>query len=565
MDNDIDFGVFKDMGSILNPVDGNSFVDLVKAKETGLLVDKTDFISKINLRLNTVGKLLSITCPRRFGKTVTADMLLAYYSKEYDGKKIFEDLEISKKDNYEQYLNKYDVIYVDMNTINRLYDGYTIKKQKVEGVNDLVDYLEYSIIKDLREHEHYAECLKKHQIENIGLLEVLSNLRNDLNTQFVFIMDEWDLIYRDYRNEDALQKKFIEFLRGLFKSSGGQACFALAYLTGILPIKKYNSQSALNCFDEYNMFAPGNYAPYFGFTEDEVAQIVKSPDCKVSHQDLKEWYKGYKIKGIDIYNPNSVVSSISDGICQSYWSGTSSNEEVVNLINMNFDGIKDDIIHLIEGSAIQFSCITFQNDMVSIKTKDDIFSLLVCLGYLGCVDDGDGYHLAYVPNKEIRTALSSIVKSQPWFNSMPIIERSQSLFEAITTLDANKAAEIITEIHYSPNISLLTYNREESMVFCLISVLMWQTEREYEVFRELQSGKGSADLIYVPKRNMHLPILLIEFKYGQSAEEAMNQIKEKEYFRRYINGDYPNDVLLIGINYNPKTKDHKCQIEMLDK
>ena len=564
MDNDIDFGVFKDMGSILNPVDGNSFVDLVKAKETGLLVDKTDFISKINLRLNTVGKLLSITCPRRFGKTVTADMLLAYYSKEYDGKKIFEDLEISKKDNYEQYLNKYDVIYVDMNTINRLYDGYTIKKQKVEGVNDLVDYLEYSIIKDLREHEHYAECLKKHQIENIGLLEVLSNLRNDLNTQFVFIMDEWDLIYRDYRNEDALQKKFIEFLRGLFKSSGGQACFALAYLTGILPIKKYNSQSALNCFDEYNMLAPGNYATYFGFTEDEVAQIVKSPDCKVSHQDLKEWYEGYKIKGIDIYNPNSVCKAVSRNECISYWSGTSSNEEVVNLINMNFDGIKDDIIHLIEGSTIQFSCTTFQNDMVSIKTKDDIFSLLVCLGYLGCVDDGGDYRLAYVPNKEIRTALSSIVKSQPWFNSMPIIERSQSLFEAITTLDANKVAEIITEIHNSPNISLLTYNREESMVFCLISGLMWQTEREYEVFRELQSGKGSADLIYVPKRNIHLPILLIEFKYGKSAEEAMNQIKEKEYFRRYIDGDYPNDILLIGINYNPKTKEHECLIEKID-
>ena len=552
------------MGSILNPVDGNSFVDLVKAKETGLLVDKTDFISKINLRLNTVGKLLSLTRPRRFGKTVTADMLLAYYSKEYDGKKIFEDLEISKKDNYEQYLNKYDVIYVDMNTINRLYDGYTIKKQKVEGVNDLVDYLEYSIIKDLREHEYYAECLKKHQIENIGLLEALSNLRNDLNTQFVFIMDEWDLIYRDYRNEDVLQKKFIEFLRGLFKSTGGQACFALAYLTGILPIKKYNSQSALNCFDEYNMFAPGNYAPYFGFTEDEVAQIVKSPDCKVSHQDLKEWYKGYKIKGIDIYNPNSVVSSISDGICQSYWSGTSSNEEVVNLINMNFDGIKDDIIHLIEGSAIQFSCITFQNDMVSIKTKDDIFSLLVCLGYLGCVDDGDGYHLVYVPNKEIRTALSSIVKSQPWFNSIPIIERSQSLFEAITTLDANKTAEIITEIHNSPNVSLLTYNREESMVFCLISGLMWCTERDYECYRELQSGKGSADLIYVPKRNINLPILLIEFKYGQSADEAINQIKEKEYFRRYIDTDYPNDILLIGINYNPKTKEHQCMIEKID-
>ena len=370
--------------------------------------------------------------------------------------------------------------------------------------------------------------------------------------------------FRGSLYDTKLQEDFIELLRGLFKSDGGKACFALAYLTGILPIKKYNSQSTLNNFKEYNMLTPEPFETYFGFTEEEVAEIVKSPDCTLSYQELKKWYKGYKLNGIDIYNPNSVISAITDGKCKTYWSGTSSNEEVVNLINMNFDGIKDDIIHLIEGSTIQFSCTTFQNDMVSIKTKDDIFSLLVCLGYLGCVDDGGDYRLAYVPNKEIRTALSSIVKAQPWFNSMPIIERSQSLFDAITTLDNDKTAKIITEIHNSPNVSLLTYNREESMVFCLISGLMWRTEREYECFRELQSGKGSADLIYVPKRNIHLPILLIEFKYGQSADEAMNQIKEKEYFRRYIDGDYPNDILLVGINYNPKTKEHQCLIEKLD-
>ncbi len=138
------------------------------------------------------------------------------------------------------------------------------------------------------------------------------------------------------------------------------------------------------------------------------------------------------------------------------------------------------------------------------------------------------------------------------------------VYNAITSLDGNRTAEIITQIHNSPNVSLLTYNREESMVFCLISGLMWRTEREYECFRELQSGKGSADLIYVPKRNMNLPVLLIEFKYGLSAGETMKQIKEKEYFSRYREGDYPNDVLLIGINYNPKTKDHQCLIEKLD-
>ena len=552
------------MGNIINPDNYNSFINLVKFKESEIFVDKTEFIEKMSSKINTQNRFIAITRPRRFGKTVTAHMLSAYYSKGYVGQNIFDKLEIADKPSFVEHLNKYNVINIDMNSVDGRFDVYSRNKQKIEGVNDLVDYFEYLIINELKSSNEFSDTLVKHQIQNIGLLEAIMAITQDLNIKFVFIMDEWDLVYREYRNDEYLQKKFIKLLKNLFKSDDGQKCFALAYLTGILPIKKYNSQSALNVFKEYNMLRPVPYEEYFGFTEEEIAEIVKLPQCKISHKELKEWYEGYKLNGKDIYNPNSVVSSISDGICQSYWSGTSSNEEVVNLINMNFDGIKDDIIHLIEGSTIQFSCTTFQNDMVSIKTKDDIFSLLVCLGYLGCVDDGGDYRLAYVPNKEIRTALSSIVKSQPWFNSIPIIERSQSLFEAITTLDANKTAEIITEIHNSPNVSLLTYNREESMVFCLISGLMWQTEREYEVFRELQSGKGSADLIYVPKRNMHLPILLIEFKYGQSAEEAMNQIKEKEYFRRYIDGDYPNDVLLIGINYNPKTKNHQCLIEKLD-
>ena len=554
------------MGCFLNPVDGNTFVDLVKNKDIGIFVDKTDFISKTNLRLNSTQKLLCLTRPRRFGKTVTAHMLSAYYSKGYSGQNIFDKLEIANEPSFAEHLNKYNVLYIDMNSIKDRYISYKSDKSiYIESIDDIVDFLQYIVIRELKDNKEYAEQINNDPlIGKKSLSSALNVICKYTGEKFIFIMDEWDLIYRDYRKDNTLQEKFIEFLRGLFKSSSGQACFALAYLTGILPIKKYNSQSALNCFDEYNMLAPGNYATYFGFTEEEVAQIVKSHDYKVSHQDLKEWYEGYKIKGIDIYNPNSVCKAVSRNECISYWSGTSSNEEVINLINMNFDGIKDDIIHLIEGSTIQFSCITFQNDMVSIENKDDIFSLLVCLGYLGCVDDGGNYRLAYVPNKEIRTALSSIIKSQPWFNSMPIIERSQSLFEAITTLDANKIANIITEIHNSPNVSLLTYNREESMVFCLISGLMWCTERDYECYRELQSGKGSADLIYVPKRNMHLPILLIEFKYGQSAEEAMNQIKEKEYFSRYIDGDYPNDVLLIGINYNPKTKEHQCLIEKMD-
>ncbi len=550
------------MGSILNPTMENSFETLVNFKDKDIFVDKTDFIEKMSAKINADKRFFAVTRPRRFGKTVTAHMLLAYYSKGYIGTKIFDGLHIADKDNYAEHLNKYDVIYIDMNTIDGLFDGYSGQKQKVEGVNDLVDYFEYSVIKDLKSSNEFSKCLEKHQIGNMGLLETLLAITQDLNTRFIFIMDEWDLVYREYRDDEVLQKKFIKLLKNLFKSDGGKACFALAYLTGILPIKKYNSQSALNGFDEYNMLSPGDYAPYFGFTEDEVANIVKSPNCKVSHHDLKSWYEGYKIKGVDIYNPNSVCKAVTRNECISYWSGTSSNEEFVRLINMDFDGIKEDIINLIEGDEVTFSCANFQNDMVTIKDKNDVFSLLVCLGYLGCSETKNQYRkVAYVPNAEIKAVLMDIVREQNWYERMETIRRSENLLKAIKELDGTTVATIIQDIHNSPAVALLDYNDEESLTYCVMTGLLWSTLDDYSYHREDQAGKGRVDLVYEPITRRQ-PLILIEFKYDDSAEEAIKQIKEKEYFKRYA-GQYRN-IILVGINFSTKTKDHQCLIEKLD-
>jgi hypothetical protein len=559
---DVEFGEVKVMGSILNPTMENSFETLVNFKDKDIFVDKTDFIEKMSAKINADKRFFAVTRPRRFGKTVTAHMLLAYYSKGYIGKKIFDGLHIADKDNYAEHLNKYDVIYIDMNTIDGLFDGYSGQKQKVEGVNDLVDYFEYSVIKDLKSSNEFSKCLEKHQIGNMGLLETLLAITQDLNTRFIFIMDEWDLVYREYRDDEVLQKKFIKLLKNLFKSDGGKACFALAYLTGILPIKKYNSQSALNGFDEYNMLSPGDYAPYFGFTEDEVANIVKSPNCKVSHHDLKSWYEGYKIKGVDIYNPNSVCKAVTRNECISYWSGTSSNEEFVRLINMDFDGIKEDIINLIEGDEVTFSCVNFQNDMVTIKDKNDVFSLLVCLGYLGCAETKNQYRkVAYVPNAEIKAVLMDIVREQNWYERMETIRRSENLLKAIKELDGTTVATIIQDIHNSPAVALLDYNDEESLTYCVMTGLLWSTLDDYSYHREDQAGKGRVDLVYEPITRRQ-PLILIEFKYDDSAEEAIKQIKEKEYFKRYA-GQYRN-IILVGINFSTKTKDHQCLIEKLD-
>ena len=550
------------MGNILNPGHDNNFIALVRNKEAGVFVDKTDFLGITNALLNTDGKLLAVTRPRRFGKTVTAHMLSAYYSKGYAGRKIFDGLNIAYEDSYEKHLNRYDVIYVDMNTVDGLFDIYSRKKQKAEGVDDLSDYLEYSIIEALKSNEAFSQCLAKHQIENIGVLEALLALAQDLNTKFVFIMDEWDLVYREYRDNEALQKKFVKLLKNLFKADGGQACFALAYLTGILPIKKYNSQSALNDFDGYNMLAPGEFAPYFGFTQAEVDGIVKNSGCKVTRQELKEWYEGYKIRGVDIYNPNSVCRAIDRNECISYWIKTSSNEEFVRLINADFEGVRQDIINLIEGDEVAFSCANFQNDMVSLKDKDDVISLLVCLGYLGCSDTKNNYRkLAYVPNGEIRLALMGIVRKQEWYERMETVRRSENLLKAILELDGTTAAALIQEVRNSPAVSLLDYNDEKSLVYCVMTGLLWSTLDDYSCHREEQAGKGRLDLVYEPITPRQ-PLILIEFKYNHSAEEAIKQIKTKEYFKRYA-GQYRN-IIIVGINYSSETKEHQCLIERQD-
>ncbi|WP_406040389.1 AAA family ATPase [Succinimonas sp.] len=576
-------------GNFLNPKadSNNQFLKIWKNRINGLFVDKTDFINETLDRFGMDNNLIAFTKPRRFGKTVTAYMLACYYSKGADCKDLFSGLKVAgyagvkqingqeKTITYEEYLNKCNVLFLDMNNVNSKYKNYVRRTAKIEEVTDIVDFTEYLVIKELKEEPEFASILAKAGISNIGLNDALSEIHQKLNISFVFIMDEWDLIYREYRDDEPLQEKFIDMLTGLFKATEGLSCFSLAYLTGILPIKKYNSESALNNFKEYNMLMPGKFAPYFGFTEEEVAKISCQPRCQISKELLKEWYEGYKIRlydkdagtsrDIDVYNPNSVISAISEDKCQSYWSNTSSNAEAIRLINMNYDGIKDDIINLISGGPVLFDFFTFQNDMTSLDNKDQVFSLLVCLGYLGCREfpNAGTERYAYVPNREIRETLIDIVKGQPWYSSLPVVARSERLFQAIRSLDAATTAEIVGGIHNSPYVAAIGYNREDSLAFCLRSGLIWHTESSYDSFRELPAGKCFADLVFVPKSRADLPIMIIEFKRDYTAEDALNQIKEQDCAARYRQDGDEREVLLVGLNYSSETKEHHCLIEKM--
>jgi hypothetical protein len=575
-------------GIFLNPEGNNAFTEILNNRISKVFVDKTGFIGETIDRLDSDSKLIAFTRPRRFGKTIMARMLASYYSKSVDSMEMFSNLKISaykgKKliDNretevtYKTYINKFDVIYIDMNTVDTKYLTY-VKGEQVKNVADIVDFLEYQIISELKDYPLFLSILEEAQTGNTGLADALSKIHKSLGITFVLIMDEWDLVYREYRDDGKLQKKFIDLLRGLFKSSDSLESFSLVYLTGILPIKKYNSQSALNNFDEYNMLTPGGFAPYFGFTKNEVDLICEQRVCSLSRSVLKDWYDGYKIRmsiedkvskkrnvvDLDIYNPNSVCKAVNRNECTNYWSGTSSNEEVIRLINMNFRGIKTDITKLIDGIRVPFNSNNFQNDMVSIKDKNDILSLLVCLGYLGCIEKNNGSKLAYIPNQEIRQTLLSIVKGQKWSRRTEIVRRSEALLNSIIKKqDGGKVAEIIQNIHNSSAVSLLDYNSEESLTYCVMTALQWSTMDIYDSHREEQAGKGRIDLVYVPEYDEY-PLIIIEFKYGKSAEEAIEQIKKQKYYRRYT--ERYRKIILVGINYSKTTKEHQCLIESLDK
>ncbi len=563
--------------TILNPDGKNSFTSLVCEN---YFVDKTNFIGEMIDRLDSSDrKLIAFTRPRRFGKTVTALMLSSFFSKGADCRTIFSKLNIAteyKKGtnfNYEKFLNKFDVIYWDLNAINTDFKSYRDDPSiHVEGIDDLVDYLQFTTLLELKKNKEFNEKINQNPL--IGKKSLKQAFVATQN-KFAFIMDEWDLIYREYREDEQLQKKFIELLTGLFKAYDGLECFSLVYLTGILPIKKYNSQSALNNFDEINMLTPGNFAPYFGFTDEDVNRICELPQNAISKSLLKEWYEGYKFKmtvmdaktkklnvvDVDIYNPNSVCKAISRQECIGYWSKTSSQEEVERLINMDFKGIKRDIVKLVDGGKVPFNSDNFQNDMVTIKDKNDIICLLVCLGYLCCTEKTNGGKVAYVPNKEIKSSLLALVKAQDWSNRISAIKRSDNLLNAIIKKqNSAKVAQIIQEIHNSPQVSLLDYNTEESLTYCVITGLQWATQDDYSCYREDQTGKGRVDLVYEPASE-DLPLIIIEFKCGKSAEVALKQIKRQEYYKRYVKQHHK--IVMVGINYSKTTKEHDCVIESL--
>ncbi len=371
-----------------------------------ICIDKSEVISLLNRIINTSQRYICITRPRRFGKTFTAEMLSAYYSKGVDSSFLFDNLKIAKSDSYKNNLNKYNTIFIDMQQFLSNAD---------KDVSKMLSNLESEIKNELRAlfpEQEIAEDRKLNQI----LSDIYSRETEAFGKSngFVFIIDEWDCIMREKQTDDEGIKLYLDYLRALFKD---RSYVSLAYMTGILPIKKYGTHSALNMFREFSMTEPGEYAPFVGFTEEDVKELCIQ--FNADFYSMKKWYDGYIFDNdLHLYNPNSVVESLLRKKFLSYWSQTESIESLSRYTDLNMAGLRDDIVSLIEGNEISINCATFQNDMITFTNKDDVLTLLIHLGYLAINPDSmiksfdnDKSFAVHIPNDEIRKEFKNIRKN----------------------------------------------------------------------------------------------------------------------------------------------------------
>ncbi len=549
------------MGLYINPGNGN-FRFIVNAG----YIDKSGLISVINKTINTNAMLSCVSRPRRFGKSYAANMLEAYYDCGCDSHELFDGLEIASDESYEKHINKYNVLYLDIT-------GF-MGDTTVEG---LPDFIRKEIAEDME--QLFPDLQKGDTVK-----KCLSRIVDATGRKFVAIIDEWDAPIRDPKSTADTQKYYLEFLRSLFKSEITKQVFAAAYMTGILPIKKDGTQSAISEFWEYTILDPENFAPYTGFSEVDVQRICQEKN--VQFEAMKDWYDGYSVCGADgeqisVYNPNSVIRAAERGKFKSYWGQSSAAYGALDYINMDFDGLGEAVEKLTAGLEIPVQTGSFKNDLVSFESADDVLTILIHFGYLTYDSEKQ---TARIPNYEIQEEFGGMIHRVSHKQTIARLKESEKFLADIIAGNASDVAANLQKVHMKESAPL--WYREESQSDSLMSDLASKSDAaasrnryneqalraviklafftyrdHYIKLEELPSGTGYADLAYIPRKWDPSPALIIELKAGGTPEEALEQIRSRNYVSS-VDG-FGDDALLVAITYDKddKTKPHHCLIE----
>lgn len=520
------------MGIYLNP--GNEgFRTAIRSE---IYVDKTGLIGCTNRYLNTEQRYICVSRPRRFGKSMALKMLAAYYSCAYDSRELFEGLKIAEDPGFLENLNRYDVIFLNMQQF--------VIRAREQGVTE---YLEQAVLEDIG--EIYGDLFPK---DTTILAEALERIYAKSGKQFIFLVDEWDCVMRERQKNEDMQKQYLDFLRNLLKD---QPYVALAYMTGILPVKKYGQHSALNMFWEYSMTDQSIFEEYTGFTEGEVKELCRQYDMDFA--ETGSWYDGYQFRRFKhVYNPRSVVAAMKSRYFSDYWISTETYEALKVYMEMDFDGLRSDIVRMLGGERISVNTHSFQNDMCTFRTRDDVLTLLIHLGYLGY--DAEKKE-TFIPNREIAGEFENAMSVGGWGEVMRILKASDMLLEDTLRLDAESVAAGLDRAH-TEVASILTYN-DENTLCCAISLAYYSARKDYRMVREMPAGYGFADVVFLPLPMVQKPALIIELKYGGPADAAIQQIRDRQY-PRALEG-YAGEILLVGVNYDKdnRNKPHSCVIE----
>ena len=522
------------MGAYINL--GNAGFQRVRNSE---YVDKSGLIAIVNSTLFTERSFSCVSRSRRFGKSVAAKMLCAYYDQSCDSRHLFTDLEIASDPSFEKHLNKYPVIFLDMTNFTTRFKDDSIMEHVQKELKDDI-------------HEAYPDIPVK---EDDDLMAYLIRVTDSTHQPFVFIIDEWDAICREFKTGTHAMDEYVSWLRRMFKGSNSPQVFAGVYMTGILPIKKYKTESALNNFIEYSMVEPVDMAPYFGFTRDEVKALAERH--QMDFDELEKWYDGYQIGDEQsIFNPNSVMQALRSRRCRSFWATTGSYDAVAHYIQMNYEGLKDDVVQMLAGKRCAVNPTGFQNDMSVIHSKDDVLTLLIHLGYLS-YDWKENE--CYIPNHEVAGEMVNAVKMNQWSHVVDAIEKSKQLLQATLRGDEEAVARGV-DVAHDENTSILSYNDENSLA-CVLSIAYYYASNDYIIHRELATGKGFADLVLIPRKNVDSSAVVIELKYDKAVDTAIEQIKRRQYPAKVA--QYTDRLLLVGITYDRDSKQHHCRIERL--
>lgn len=513
-------------------------------------VDKTRMLAELIPLVREGNNYICITRPRRFGKTVMANMIGAFFAKGEEGHALFDRLNISACEEYGAELGQHNVIHIRFNETPADCGSYQRYISRITA----------RLLKDLR--QAYPEIEPD---PDEAVWDVLNDIHEFAGRQtFIFVLDEWDYIFhRDYVTE-AEKKEYLEYLRNLLKD---KPYVSLAYMTGILPIAKYSSGSELNMFLEYTMTTEARFGEYFGFTEPEVdllyeryRESVLTPG--IGRAELRDWYDGYDTpSGERVYNPRSVVAALSNQNLGNYWTSSGPYDEIFYYIEKNVDDVRDDLARMAAGIPVRASIREYAATSMTLRTRDEIFSAMTVYGFLS-------YRNGFVsiPNRELMNQFDDMLRREPSLGYVNrLAKESERMLRATLSGDTETMQEILAYAH-NTEIPLLNYNNETELS-AVINLVYLAARDLYRVEREEKAGTGYADFVFYPQ-DTRADCIILELKVDHSPDEAIAQIRERKYDLCFMGkaGEkpaYTGRILAVGISYDRKKKRHACKVEVL--